>query len=486
MRGIAALLFCLWMVFGQAQHEHAFELEPLQGLNSRNDEVILGWDGTTLFYRSIPRTSDTVKSGDWFLSQGQEFAADIRGGWASFDAGQPMDLRAWSASDWPGIGSIQHVAIDAERGVLVLSAQSPAGDFDLYMAQRDGSAWSVPVALTGLNTENDEVFPNFESGALLFASNGHAGLGGFDVFRSDRSTHFARSEPLPFGVNTSGDELAAVPVSKARSEGYYVSAVRMEGSGVDMWWAQRTDPVEAHRTKSMAVELVHRRAPVPNARFQVKHRSGELLVQGNTNAQGQLELGDIILDAALEVTVSMADGRSALADGTICHVYERCGTPRCGETHWPGWKRVRSYRIEGGKAFVFDLLPLDALERWPRPSNLDGANWLSVAPTWTAYFSTSASDLDAQAELELGQWLEARNWQSRAGYFEAIGFTDAQGEVVRNQVLSEQRAASTVAVLMRLGVPEDRVKWSGHGVAPKRGAEAERRRVEVRWVATDD
>ena len=41
MRGIAALLFCLWMVFGQAQHEHAFELEPLQGLNSRNDEVMV-------------------------------------------------------------------------------------------------------------------------------------------------------------------------------------------------------------------------------------------------------------------------------------------------------------------------------------------------------------------------------------------------------------------------------------------------------------
>ena len=47
----------------------AQQVVPLDALNSPNDEVLLGWDGSDLFYRSIPRTSDTVKAGDWFLSQ---------------------------------------------------------------------------------------------------------------------------------------------------------------------------------------------------------------------------------------------------------------------------------------------------------------------------------------------------------------------------------------------------------------------------------
>lgn len=475
------LLGCIGLA-GAAQEGIA--LEPLASLNTPNDEVILGWDGHSLFFRSIPRASDTVKSGDWFLARGQEYAAALQGGCTEFAPAAPMNLRAWSAADWPGIGPIQHVAIDAERGVLVLSAQQPAGDFDLFMAQRDGSSWTVPVALSGLNTAKDEVFPNFEQGSLLFASNGRDGRGGFDVFQSARSAHFKSCNPLPDGVNTSGDELAAVPVNNAADGGYFVSAVRMNSSGVDLWWARPLRTDSEPRAKALAVELVHRREPVQGARFQVKQRSGAVLVQKTTDKRGRLELGAVALDAALEVTVSMVDGRRELADGTICHVYERCSDASCGGGHWPGWKRVRSYRIEGGEAFVFDLLPLDALDRWPKPSNIDGAAWHIDAPTWVAYFPTAASEFDARFEADLDQWLGMCNWQESQGHFEVVGFTDAQGEVVRNQVLSEQRAASTAAALQRWGVPEGRIKWSGSGIAPKTGSERERRRVEVRWVAT--
>lgn len=481
MRLFAFLLGWVWLA-GAAQEGTV--LEPLTSLNTPNDEVILGWDGHSLFYRSIPRASDTAKSGLWFLTPGQEYAAELQKGWTGFAPADPMNLRAWSAADWPGIGPIQHVAIDAERGVLVLSAQQPSGDFDLFMAQRDGDSWTVPVALTGLNTRKDEVFPNFEQGALLFASNGHDGPGGFDVFQSARSTHYQSCLPLPIGVNTSGDELAAVPVSKSAGGGYYVSAVRMNGSGVDLWWTSLQRPDTPASSKALAAELVHRREPVQGAQMEVKRRSGEVLVQKTTDVQGRMELGAVALDAALEVTVSMADGRSELADGTICHIYERCSSPNCGEGHWPGWKRVRSYRIEGGKAFVFDLLPLDALARWPRPSSLDGAIWQSNAPAWVAYFPSSESALDATSEDALRQWLRTHEWEQLPGYFEAIGYTDARGEVVRNQLLSEQRAASTAAALERAGVPAHRVKWSGHGVAPAVGKEMEQRRVEVRWVAT--
>ena len=463
----------------------AQQVVPLDALNTPNDEVLLGWDGSDLFYRSIPRTSDTVKAGDWFLSPGQEYAATPAEGWASFDQGQPMNLRAWSAADWPGIGEVQHVTIDAERGVLVLSALQPTGDFDLFMAQRSGGAWSNPLPLSGLNTPADEVFPNFDNGALLFASNGHPGQGGFDVYQSDRRSHYAECTGLEEGVNTAGDELAAVPAGVHADHGYYVSAVRMGGGGVDLYWAGAMAKEGNERMKELAVEVVYRRSPVEAALFEIHDRAGALVLRQPTNAQGRLVLGALALDAALEVQVSMESGR-AIPDGATCHVYERCGRADCGEPHWPGWKRVRSYRIVGGAAFVFDLLPLDALERWPRPSGQDAARWRGDVPTCRVKFATAEFTLSGTAERQLERWLGELNWATQGGYFEVHGFTDAQGEVVRNQVLSEQRAEETARVLELAGVAPSRIHWSGHGVASEGADEADRRRVEVRWLAAAD
>lgn len=464
---------------------HAQQVVPLDALNSVNDEVLLGWDGRSLFYRSIPRASDTVKAGDWFLSQGQEYSAAPMKGWTAFTEGTPMNLRAWSAADWPGLGEIQHVAIDADRGVLVLSAWQPEGHFDLFMAQRSGSTWTTPLPLKGLNTSADEVFPNFDNGALLFASNGHLGLGGFDVYRSDRREHYAVCVPLEQGINTPGDELAAVPVQSGLNQGYYVSAVRMGGRGVDLYWVGERSDERANREKELAVELVFRRTPVDGASFEIRDRAGALVLRNSTDERGRLILGSLALDAALEVRVSMGQGR-AIPDGAICHVYERCSRVDCGEPNWSGWRRVRSYRIEGGKAFVFDLLPLDALERWPRPSDEDAARWRGDVPMCVVNFATAEFALNGKAEMRLSHWLEGLQWDRHSGRFEVRGFTDAEGEVVRNQVLSEQRAEAAVRSLERAGVPPSQIRWSGYGVATEGATEADRRRVEVRWVAAGD
>ena len=286
-------------------------------------------------------------------------------------------------------------------------------------------------------------------------------------------------------MNTAGDELAAVPAGIHVDHGYYVSAVRMGGRGVDLYWVGAMADEGADRKKELAVEVVCRRAPVESALFEINDRTGALVLRKSTDAQGRMILGALALDAALEVHVSMESGR-AIPDGAICHVYERCGRMDCSEPYWPGWKRVRSYRIEGGAAFVFDLLPLDPLERWPRPSAQDAARWRGDVPTYHVKFATAQFTLSGNAEQQLQRWLDQLNWVTHEGYFDVHGFTDAQGEVVRNQVLSEQRAEETARALERAGVVPSRIRWSGHGVAARGANEADRRRVEVRWVAAAD
>lgn len=197
--------------------------------------------------------------------------------------------------------------------------------------------------------------------------------------------------------------------------------------------------------------------------------------------QGRVELGSLKLDAAVEVTLERIDG-SNLAEGTVCHVFERCPEGQCLDSYWSGWKRVRSYRIEGGKAFVFDLLPLDALSRWPRPSAHDAAALELDGTTKHVFFSSSEFNLSNAEQSALCDWLIEQGWTEEVeGSFQVRGFTDTRGEAVSNHILSEQRARAVVIALQACGVSEEKVDWSGFGEDSKATDPRLARRVDVVW-----
>lgn len=60
------------------------------------------------------------------------------------------------------------------------------GGYDLYYATRQGDGFTSPVNLGDIvNTDMDEESPYFVDGNLYFSSEGHPGLGGFDIFKSE-------------------------------------------------------------------------------------------------------------------------------------------------------------------------------------------------------------------------------------------------------------------------------------------------------------
>lgn len=85
--------------------------------------------------------------------------------------------------------SVMHPALTPD-GSKMFFASDMAGGFgnmDLYVSYREGNgSWSAPVNLgPGINTEGDEAFPYVSSDNLLyFASDGHTGLGGLDIYYS--------------------------------------------------------------------------------------------------------------------------------------------------------------------------------------------------------------------------------------------------------------------------------------------------------------
>ncbi|MFM9056487.1 MAG: OmpA family protein [Bacteroidota bacterium] len=128
-----------------------------------------------------------------------------------------------------GIYSAAHPALspDGTRLVFASDQMSRGGDFDLMVATRrlDGS-WSAPRFLDGgVNTQGNEGFPVFSAdGTFHFASDGHPGLGGLDIFRADvydDSSANCINAGAPF--NSGGDDFGLV-YDSAGAVGYFSSS----------------------------------------------------------------------------------------------------------------------------------------------------------------------------------------------------------------------------------------------------------------------
>lgn len=98
------------------------------------------------------------------------------------------------------------------------------GGKDIYVTTVQGAECGEIVNLgEQVNTASDELFPFVaKDGKLYFASNGHVGLGGLDVFVSDRRPDGSWSEPRNMGrpINSSMDDFALVFRDTTCSDGY--------------------------------------------------------------------------------------------------------------------------------------------------------------------------------------------------------------------------------------------------------------------------
>lgn len=132
--------------------------------------------------------------------------------------------------------SCMHPALSPDGNKLFFASDMPGGfgGRDLYFVEKQGNTWSKPINLGAeINTEKDEGFPFFhESGILFFASDGHAGMGGLDIFMIDLSKR-AWGQVINIGepFNSSNDDLGFI-LSEEGKRGYFASN-RAGGYGKD-------------------------------------------------------------------------------------------------------------------------------------------------------------------------------------------------------------------------------------------------------------
>ena len=102
------------------------------------------------------------------------------------------------------------------------------GGLDLYksMKNADGT-WGVPENLGALvNSDGDDDYPfmDITNSILYFSSKGHAGMGGYDIFKTTLTggSTWSKPENMGYPLNSPADDITFV-VTPSMSHGYFAS-----------------------------------------------------------------------------------------------------------------------------------------------------------------------------------------------------------------------------------------------------------------------
>lgn len=145
-----------------------------------------------------------------------------------------------------------HPTLSTDGQRLYFSSDRPGGfgGMDIYVSQKIGSKWGEPVNLgPTVNTAGNEIFPFVsQKDKLFFASNGHKGLGGLDIFVVEKSVEsdensWADRKNVGKPINSKKDDFGFY--INAEEESGYVSSNRPGGAGQDdiySWEKTEEDP----------------------------------------------------------------------------------------------------------------------------------------------------------------------------------------------------------------------------------------------------
>lgn len=435
---------------------------------------------------------------------------------------------SYSGDDWGALQplsfnnpnyTVAHATLnsDGDKMYFASDMEGGFGGMDLYVSYLEGgSKWSEPINLgPGINTEGDELFPFVSSaGTLYFASDGHTGLGGFDIYYSkSKRGKWDPIQNVGFPINSNYDDFAYVADS-AGTVGYF-SSNRDGGKGLTDIYSFTRLTLEAEilvfdkatgtgvEGVTLTTECFPKKTFVTNVDGKVYvelplNRACNFLVESpeygnstvNISTENYQVRSTLFFDVPLEVSEVKFDANGTVRDkkgnpvsGAEVTLLSSCGnktqttkTTSSGDYHFdleanccymvrvtqPGYfTSVDTFCTKGktkSKTFESNVTMPKFWEQ-NMISNLDTS---SIYVIDNIYYATGAYQVDVKRSPGLQDLLNLLNANTDVAV-EIRSHTDSRGTDDANFTLSTKRAKSVADYLIDNGIAEDRVAYKGLG-----------------------
>ncbi|MCB9225282.1 MAG: OmpA family protein [Crocinitomicaceae bacterium] len=193
---------------------------------------------------------------------------------------------------------VGHPAVSDDGNTLIF-ASNMAGGFggvDLWMSTYDkrNAEWSLPVNLgSEINTPGNDMFPTFgPSGELYYASDGMVGLGGLDIYRTEKvgdQMKWKNPTNLGYPMNSCRDDYHIIYTAMGKEQKGYISSNRNGSKGEHSQdiWDFYLPPILVDL--DILVTDLETGAPVPGAKVILVGSNGENYVM-NTDPSGRITM----------------------------------------------------------------------------------------------------------------------------------------------------------------------------------------------------
>lgn len=320
-----------------------------------------------------------------------------------------------------------HPAISPDGQTLYFVSDIPGGmgGKDIYSITRTspGSPWSRPENLgADINTRGDELFPFMrENGWLYFASDGHLGMGGLDIFRAvPQGGDGWMVENMRSPLNTHADDFG-ITFEKDAEKGVFSSS--RKGRAVDDLYTFVMPPLVFSITGLVKDEKTGQ--PVDGATVQLIASDGANM-QTETGAAG-----DFKFTLRPEVDYIFLASKRGFLNG------KEKETTR-------GQDKSRDFMA------TILLTPID------KPIELPNI-----------FYDFGKWDLRPESMVSLDKLVETLNDNPNVT-IELMSHTDSRDTEEYNMDLSQKRAQSVVDYLIARGISADRLTARGYGeTSPK-------------------
>jgi peptidoglycan-associated lipoprotein len=385
------------------------------GVNSEANEgaPMMNSDFSTLYFTRCPN-EDGTKNGC------QIYTSDRTGRTWSDPVMVPLSMDSTEA--------IGHPTISRDEMVIYFSSDRPGGSGgkDIWVAFRESISqpFGRPYNLGPvINTPGDEMFPFLRADTLLyFASDGHPGLGGLDIFYTVPDTARMWTTPVNAGIpiNSPFDDFAII-FRPEGEQGYFSSNRNGKKSKEDIF-SFIIPPVDFTLTGTVKDDRTLQF--ISGARVDIVGSDG-ISMTARTSETGVYMFGktQIMPNTTYEMTVSK-------------------------DNYFNTSGRVTTVGYEKSKDLTRDFM-LQPIPEEPvvLPEILyDLAKW-DLKPQYQDSLQGLITTLDENPTLII----------------ELASHTDARDTYERNDILSQRRAQSVVDYLIERGIDPDRLIAKGYG-----------------------